>query len=561
MAVSIDLSGLPLAGGKLSAAAILILGVLVYHLFIKPTYVSKIRNVPGPSTRNLISGNLAQIFEAEAASLHTGWVEQFGKVVKYRGFMGESRLYVTDPKALQHILLNHSYEYPKPAQAREQMGTILGKGILFAEGDDHKRQKRNMTAAFTWTQVNGYLPIFQAEANRLRDRLDEVIEQSHKEGSSAVKGDHVVIDFVGWLSRCTLDIIGLAGFDFAFNELDTTAEETPLASVFRGMLKPRKITTPMILMFGLARYFPIVTKLPTKTLLAVKKSMAVMQGEGRKMLEIRRKQAEAGELDDKIDLLSLIVKANLKESKKDMITDEELMGQITTFMLAGHETTAVALSWTLLYLSKNKDMQDRLRKEVQEAKGLAKSEGRDELSAEELNSLPYMDAVIRETMRFCPPVHLTVREAGHDDVIPLSEPLVGKNGKQIDAVTVSKGTVIVIGIYTMQQSKELFGEDAGQYRPDRWLEADLESRAKGFTAWAPLLAFLGGPRGCIGYRFALLEYKTILATLINAYEFEERDIGGTEFTKRSNIVTRMCLAGKEDEGSQLPLRVKKAVRV
>ena len=175
-----------------------------------------------------------------------------------------------------------------------------------------------------------------------------------------------------------------------------------------------------VLMFGLARYFPIVTKLPTKTLLAVKKSMAVMQGEGRKMLEIRRKQAEAGELDDKIDLLSLIVKANLKESKKDMITDEELMGQITTFMLAGHETTAgvcfsrhftksgqtplrpqlfcpcatVALSWTLLYLSKNKDMQDRLRKEVQEAKGLAKSEGRDELSAEELNSLPYMDAVI-----------------------------------------------------------------------------------------------------------------------------------------------------------------------
>ena len=95
-----------------------------------------------------------------------------------------------------------------------------------------------------------------------------------------------------------------------------------------------------VLMFGLARYFPIVTKLPTKTLLAVKKSMAVMQGEGRKMLEIRRKQAEAGELDDKIDLLSLIVKANLKESKKDMITDEELMGQITTFMLAGHETTA-----------------------------------------------------------------------------------------------------------------------------------------------------------------------------------------------------------------------------
>ena len=56
----------------------------------------------------------------------------------------------------------------------------------------------------------------------------------------------MVIDFVGWLSRCTLDIIGLAGFDFAFNELDTTAEETPLASVFRGMLKPRKITTPMV---------------------------------------------------------------------------------------------------------------------------------------------------------------------------------------------------------------------------------------------------------------------------------------------------------------------------
>ena len=80
-----------------------------------------------PCSRSRYGAQTASLLPstAEAASLHTGWVEKFGKVVKYRGFMGESRLYVTDPKALQHILLNHSYEYPKPAQAREQMGTIL----------------------------------------------------------------------------------------------------------------------------------------------------------------------------------------------------------------------------------------------------------------------------------------------------------------------------------------------------------------------------------------------------------------------------------------------------
>ena len=136
-------------------------------------------------------------------------------------------------------------------------------------------------------------------------------------------------------------------------------------------------------------------------------------------------------------------------------------------------------------------------------------------------------------MRCAPPVVHTERESAKDDVIPLSKPIIGRNGQSISAIPVKKGQIILIGIYTFNYSKEIFGEDAREYRPDRWLEEDLESRVKGFSVWAPVLSFLGGPRGCIGYRFALLEVKVLLSTLIDAFEFLERDEGGTPTVRGS----------------------------
>jgi len=165
----------------------------------------------------------------------------------------------------------------------------------------------------------------------------------------------------------------------------------------------------------------------------------------------------------------------------------------------------------------------------------------------------------RETLRHAPPVFLTIRGAAKDDVIPLSEPITGRDGTKIHAIQVKRGQQAMIAIKSMNYQEQLFGADAAEYRPERWTDGSLDERlaaTKGFTAWSGTLSFLGGPRGCIGYRFALLEIKTILVMLMSEFEFLERDVEGTPLTARSNIVTRPLVAGEEDQGSRLPLRVK-----
>lgn len=100
-----------------------------------------------------------------------------------------------------------------------------------------------------------------------------------------------------------------------------------------------------------------------------------------------------------------------------------------------------------------------------------------------------------------------MRAAAKDDVVPLSEPITGRDGTKIHAIPVQKGQQAMIAIKAMNLSEQLFGPDAHEYRPERWLEPGLEQRlstTKNFTAWSNTLTFLGGPRGCIGYRFALL---------------------------------------------------------
>lgn len=133
---------------------------------------------------------------------------------------------------------------------------------------------------------------------------------------------------------------------------------------------------------------------------------------------------------------------------------------------------------------------------------------------------------------------LTNREpSAVEDFIPLSEPLTGKDGKAITSLHVKKGQQIVIGIFTLNRSKDIYGEDADEFRPERWLEDDKKEKtaeqAFRFTTWSPLMTFLAGPRGCIGYKLSLGEIKVILFELVANFEFLERDEGGTPIVSAS----------------------------
>lgn len=142
----------------------------------------------------------------------------------------------------------------------------------------------------------------------------------------------------------------------------------------------------------------------------------------------------------------------------------------------------------------------------------------------------------KETLRLAPPLYYTNRQAAKDDVIPLAKPIKVSNGSLITSIPVKKGQDLIIGIYASNKSKEIFGETADQFIPERWLIDDKSGnrseQAVNFVTWSPLLTFLAGNRGCIGYRLALMEMKVLTLALLSKFEFLERDPDGTPVVSR-----------------------------
>jgi cytochrome P450 len=246
------------------------------------------------------------------------------------------------------------------------------------------------------------------------------------------------------LSSTTLDIIGLAGFNYEFNALKN--ENTDLSLAFDSILR----TTNSFPIFQvLKEQFPFLR--PILRFDGLSKNLAyaqkTMQAVGLELIAQKKKEIkaemESGKKSSAKDLLTLLIKSNLDE-KGEILTDGEVLHQIPTFLLAGmhpdqknfalintffigHETTSTSTTWGLFSLAIHKPIQTRLRQEL-------RTINTDFPTMEELNSLPYLDAVCREILRYHSVVMGTVRVAKQDDVIPLEKEYVDRYGKTRDSI-------------------------------------------------------------------------------------------------------------------------------
>jgi len=255
------------------------------------------------------------------------------------------------------------------------------------------------------------------------------------------------------------------------------------------------------------------------------------------------------------DVLSLLVKANASENPATRLTREEMLAQMRTLLLAGHETSSTTLTWVLFELARHPDVQSKLREEIRATE--RNLNGRD-FSAADLDSMPYLAAVLKESMRFHPALYQNYRMAAHDDVLPLSKPITTTTGAKISKVPIGKGTKLVLSIAAYNRNKEVFGDDADVYNPDRWFRS---SQKKGPTlgVYGNLLTFAGGVRTCIGWRFALYEVQCLLVEIINNFELgPTKDLA--RLRREACLVMLPTLEGEEIKGENLPLRVSIAAR-
>jgi len=206
------------------------------------------------------------------------------------------------------------------------------------------------------------------------------------------------------------------------------------------------------------------------------------------------------------------------------MSDEAMMDQVLTFLGAGHETTASGLAWTLWLLAKDPKSQQKLRDEVT---SLYAETPRPDYRA--LKDLQWLDCVVQESLRLMPPVPMTFRKAGKTDYI--------------DGVLVPKGTLFYIPIRVINTWKEVWGDDAEEFNPGRWLNLPPK-----YNSTFSSLSFLAGPHACIGKTMAIVEMKAVLSALIANFEFEPAHAG--QVPQPTAAVTMKPL-------DNMPLRVRR----
>lgn len=536
---------IPLGGAFLAYAAFRFANYL-YEKWTSPLAV-----LPGPPSPSFIYGNFREIFAAEGSTLHEAWTEEYGSTIKYKGFFGLERLYTVDTKALNHIIMNTSI-YVKSEATRYGIGRLLGNGVLVVEGEEHKQQRRIMNPAFGAAQIRQLTEIFVNKSIELRNILALESEKKENEGG---------VNLLKWMSRATLDIIGLAGFNYKFDSLTTPTEKNELNNAFTNLFRARKISIIAIMrtMFPLLR--PLLHLLPTTGDKEGRVARRTMRRVGTQLLQESKAAllAENEKLEKTSwktrDLFSLLLRANMASDlpPSQRMVDEDVMAQVPTFLVAGHETTSTSTTWALYALCKNLDIQSKLREEL-----LAVSS--DHPTMDELHALPFLDAVVRESLRLHPPVSSTFRMASKDDIIPLAAPIKAKDGSILEGIRIRKGQTIYVPITAVNRSKAIYGEDAHEFKPDRWLGEGVPHAAASVPGvWGQMMTFIGGPRACIGYRFALVEMKALLFTLIRSFEFELA-VPVEDIIKNMTMVSRPYVKSELDKGSQLPLRLRRVQR-
>jgi cytochrome P450 len=377
------------------------------------------------------------------------------RIGPYTGYL------VNHPDGIQYVLRKNFQNYSKDNYDYEALKPVVGEGLLTANGDYWRRQRRLIQPAFHPKMIEG----FGFKATNLTLKMLARWEMDFAGGQP--------FDVADEMSRLALQIIGEVLFGV---ELRGEAIRVARSFQFLNADVSRRLTTP----------FAPPLWVPTPRNLRFKQARVELDRVVYGMIENRRRSGPA-----EGDFLDLLLGAHEEGESGAGMSDRQLRDEVMTFMLAGHETTAAALTWFWYSLAEHPEAASRIRRELDEVLGDRTPE------ASDLPGLEYLDQVIQEVMRLYPPVWITSRKALEDD--------------EIGGYPVRAGTVVLLCQYSMHHHPD-FWEDPERFDPERF--SPQRSRGRHPFAYFP---FGGGPRLCIGKHLAMMEIKLIAATIAQRY--------------------------------------------
>ncbi|KAL2255185.1 hypothetical protein VTK26DRAFT_3910 [Humicola hyalothermophila] len=516
----------------------------VWAVILYPKVFSPLRGLPEPSGNSWFMGQFPTIRRLRTGEPMIEWMNSIPNdgLIRYLGPLNMERLVPTSPKALAEVLATKNYDFPKPSHFRHTIGRILGVGLLLAEGDEHKVQRRNLLPAFGFRHIKDLYPVFWKKASEGVEAMTQQILQDAAQASGEAKT--AVFEAGGWASRITLDIIGVAGLGRDFGAIKDPNNE--LSKAYWRLFAPNR-QARILNLLELVIPPRLISALPVRRNFDIRSAARFIRGVCAELIEDKEKSLGRKDSVD-LDILSVALQSG-------GFTREDLIDQLMTFLAAGHETTASALTWAAYLLAKNPDMQARLRAEVRAhlpppttttttttaaaAAAAAGDVGDDQphatVSSIDIDRMPYLNAFCNEVLRYFSPAPMTVRVSAVDTTI------LGH--------FVPKGTQIMIVPWAINKSRALWGADAHVFNPDRWLDGSGRFVASGGAASNyAFMTFLHGPRSCIGQAFARAELACLVASWVGRFALELRD---EELADEEKLVIKGGLTARPANGMHL----------
>jgi cytochrome P450 len=437
---------------------------------------------PGPKPRFLI-GNMP-LASPDPLTVFTSWAKEFGDIFYYRAAWLHV-YFLSHPDLIEEVLVRNYRNFLKDRVVRKSRW-FFGEGLLTNEGDSWLRQRRLSQPAFHRERVSSY-------ANIMTDYAGQMLA-TWQAGETR--------DIHQEMMRLTLRIVVRALFN-------VEAEQTEEISSAMNFVM-RNTTGIRMLLPPIARY------LPTPQMIGFRRAVRHLDETVYGIIGRHRARQE-----DSGDLLSMLMSA--RDEDGSHMSDKQLRDEVLTFLLAGHETTALALTWTWHLLAQHPDVEATLHEELDRVLGGCLPEFSD------LPQLPYTERVIKESMRLYPPAWSLARTVISDFEL---------RGYRMPA-----GANLVMSQWIVHRNPTYF-PDPERFNPDRWL-AERSQKLPRF-AYFP---FGGGPRQCIGASFAMMEATLLLATIAQRFRLRTQPdhpvVPIPSFTLRPKYGIRMALEARQ----------------
>jgi cytochrome P450 len=388
--------------------------------------------------------------------------EIYGADILERRFLWRRSLFVNEPNAIKHVLIDNASHYHKTEVARRLLEPGLGRGLLTTEDETWRRHRRIMAPSFDPRSVVSYAPIMTEIAEKLLAEWDAL-------------PDAAELDVAATMMHATLHIISRTMFSSDSDGIVDLVERS--VGRYQTEIRPGLVD-----ILELPAWLSRLTSVPRGDVM-----MREFDGVINRLIASREHAPAEGQ---RKDLLARLIAARDEETGGGM-TAQEVRDQVVTIFMAGHETTALTLTWTWYLLSQHPAVEAKLHAE------LARTLGGRAPRHEDLAKLPYARMIVEEAMRLYPPAHTLSRMTVKED--------------EVSGHRVRPGTQILIVPWILHRNPKLW-DNPERFDPERF--APERAAARHRFAYIP---FGAGPRICIGAAFAMAEAMLILASIAQRY--------------------------------------------